>query len=488
MSTLLKIGTRQSGVGPDEFTMPAEAVTKAAAIVGIRESGKSTLGTVMAEEYCKARQPWIALDPVGNWWGLRAPAPGYHKGYPVVVFGGERGDLPLERGDGRKIAEAVTAENVFAVIDLKRTSKTVWRTLVRDLVGTLLEIQPAIPRKIFLEESAEFVPQKPSMQLGLECAEIVERLVTLGGNWGYGVDMLGQRPADISKKALTQCETVFAFATQGERDRKAITGWMDSQAVDAEARQALAHLADLETGSCFVWSPRFLKTFGKIKVRERETFHPRDARRLGMATGDVELAPVEEFVTKVRRQLTKTTVSVPETKAPSRKTIPPQRETDPGQHETDAPPARQLHDQSLEIARLKRDLELAQHDVGRLNEELINERGKTRDLERRLEAIRARLRPEYDNLRTLFEDLGQASPAGGAADPGVWEPWLAKAGKKGCRRMLEILIERSELTRAQLGTLAGVSPRGGTFSTYLSWLSTNGLIEKDGEKIRLRAV
>jgi hypothetical protein len=39
----------------------------------------------------------IVLDPIGHWWSLRAGADGKPKGgYPVAVFGGMHGDLPLE--------------------------------------------------------------------------------------------------------------------------------------------------------------------------------------------------------------------------------------------------------------------------------------------------------------------------------------------------------------------------------------------------------
>lgn len=76
----------------------------------------------------------------------------------------------------------------------------------------------------------------------------------------------------------------------------------------------------------------------------------------------------------------------------------------------------------------------------------------------------------------------------GAADRSVYEPWLQKAGRKGCRRMLEILVERGQLTRNQLGTLAGIPNGKRTFRAYLSWLKTNGLVEVIGEDIKLRAV
>lgn len=486
VGTVLESGT--------PLSIPIEEVTKATAILGIRETGKSCLGTVMAEELCKLQQPWIALDPVGNWWGLRAKPDGSPGGFPVVVFGGERGDIAIEKGDGRKIAEAVISENVCAVIDLKRTSKTLWRTIVRDLVGTLLELQPAFPRKVFIEEASEFMPQKASYQLGRECSELVERLVTLGGNYGYGATLLGQRSADIAKTALSQCETIFAFAAQGALDRKAYQGWIKSQEAALDSTM-LDELADLPTGTAWCWSPRFLKIFQKVQIRRRETFHPRDARKLGVAVADVELAPIDEFVAKVRSQLTKVVASVPGApktdpvkKAIAKPTPTPHRQ--PGEPEAlvDA-----LEKYRIEKAAMEGNYA---HQVSHLKGELDRERGLRQAAEGRVERVRARLQPEYATLKALFEDLGQQAEAphgdpgrtsSRAVDRTPYEPLLAKARKRGCGKVLEILFDRPDILKNQLRILAGVSAQR-TFQEYMYWLKKAGLVDVDGERVKLRAV
>ena len=55
----------------------------------------------------------------------------------------------------------------------------------------------------------------------------------------------------------------------------------------------------------------------------------------------------------------------------------------------------------------------------------------------------------------------------------------------GCRRMLELLIEAHPegLEKAGLAEEAGISMAGGTWSTYLSRLRSNGLIEEDGTAV-----
>lgn len=105
----------------------------------------------MAEEMARAGLPWMCLDPVGVWWGIRAKPDGTPGGYPAVVIGGTHGDLPLDRADGAKIARALISENVCAVIDLSRESKKFWHTFVTDFALELMQLNPQTPRHIFLE-------------------------------------------------------------------------------------------------------------------------------------------------------------------------------------------------------------------------------------------------------------------------------------------------------------------------------------------------
>ena len=91
MKSHLELGTLMSG---KKFTLPLDLVTRTLAIIGIRGSGKTVAATVLAEEMCEAGLPWVALDPVGVWWGLRVNPDGTPGGYPVVVLGGEHADLP----------------------------------------------------------------------------------------------------------------------------------------------------------------------------------------------------------------------------------------------------------------------------------------------------------------------------------------------------------------------------------------------------------
>lgn len=55
----------------------------------------------------------------------------------------------------------------------------------------------------------------------------------------------------------------------------------------------------------------------------------------------------------------------------------------------------------------------------------------------------------------------------------------------GARRMLDVLLDAGErgVPRDELAERAGITMTGGTFGTYLSRLMSNGLVEKDGDRL-----
>src|SRR5436309_7649311 len=101
-----------------DFSLPAEAVTQTFAILAKRGVGKTYCASVLVEELLKAGLHAVVVDPVGVWWGLRAAADGKRPGLPIVILGGDHGDVPLELTAGQVIADLVVDEGISAVLDL----------------------------------------------------------------------------------------------------------------------------------------------------------------------------------------------------------------------------------------------------------------------------------------------------------------------------------------------------------------------------------
>lgn len=426
---------------------------------------------------CEAGLPWIAFDPTpgGVWWGLRVNPDGSAGGYPVLVIGGKHGDLPFHRDRAGQLAEAVVRENVCCVVDVSRESKTTWRGFVADFCDRLMELEPATPRHIFLEEAPEFVPQRPLGEQKRSLAAI-DRLVRLGRNAGYGATLISQRTATIQKDVLTQCESLLAMRSVGEPDRRAMKDWI-AECVsptpgDPEVERFLGSLSELPDGEGWFWSPQWLKLFERIRIRERKTYHPGQTRTVGgEAPPQVQLSDVRDFVERFSAVLA---AEPPKKVAKSRAVaLAPAGEPD----RADA-----VHPQ---IPALKARVQELETDAGRV-------RGQNADLHRQLgaakatiAALRQALEPQYKAMQRLFQELEAQADGTGTLDLSVWEPWFAKL-PGAPKKLLRTLLDRGgQATRQQVATLAGWGVKGTTLRDAISYLNTRGLIVKDGDQLRV---
>jgi len=107
-------------ISPD-LSLPIDAITQTFLVVGKRGSGKSNTAARIVGQLYKAHLPFVVLDPVDSWWGLKAGADG-SKGLDVYVFGGRHADLPLEPGGGALIAEVLCEHRMPMVLSVKHLS------------------------------------------------------------------------------------------------------------------------------------------------------------------------------------------------------------------------------------------------------------------------------------------------------------------------------------------------------------------------------
>jgi len=263
-------------LGSIEITI--NAATKTFAILAKRGVGKSYAEAVLAEEFHKNNVPFVGFDPIDVWWGLRLAKDGKSKGLPVVVFGLEHADIPLARDMGKEIAHAIVQENVSCVIATFGMPKVAQRPLIAEFAEELLNTNN-LPRHIFIEEAHKFVPQRVFGALG-KTFNAVSNLVVMGRNRGIGVPLINQRAATLTKDILTQLDTLLAFKNVSPQDRKALKEWVEYHAAEGAFDKFMQSLPSLPTGEGWIWSPEFLGIFERIKIRERETFHP-DREKIG---------------------------------------------------------------------------------------------------------------------------------------------------------------------------------------------------------------
>ena len=262
MSAQLRIST--------ELSLPLEAVTETFAIVAKRGKGKTSTGVVMAEEMIAAGQPVVIIDPVGVWWGLRSSADAKGDGLPVVIFGGDHADVPLEPTAGELIAQVLVDQRMPAVIDLSAMSKTASRKFMAPFLEQLYH-RNRMPLHVIVDEADAFAPQRAQGD-GLRLLGAMEDLVRRGRARGLGVTLITQRPATLHKDVLTQAEVLIALGMTGVRDVAAIDEWVKLHDVEDQAAEVKKSLPSLPVGTAWVWSPGWLDLLRRIRIRPRTTF------------------------------------------------------------------------------------------------------------------------------------------------------------------------------------------------------------------------
>ena len=253
-----------------DLALPLQAVTQTFAVLAKRGVGKTYTALVLVEELLKAGLQTVVVDPIGVTWGLRASADGQRPGLPIVILGGDHGDVPLELGSGELIADLIVEEGIAAVLDLSRFRKGEQTRFMTDFCERLYHRNRA-PLHLVLDEADAFAPQRP-LPGQQRLLGAVEDLVRRGRARGIGVTLVTQRAAVLNKDVLTQVEVLIALRTIAPQDREAIDAWVKVHGTLEQRAELLASLPSLPIGTAWFWSPGWLDAFQRVQVRRRETF------------------------------------------------------------------------------------------------------------------------------------------------------------------------------------------------------------------------
>lgn len=465
-------------LAPD-LTLPLEAVTQTFAILAKRGVGKTYTAAVLVEELLNAHLHVCVVDPIGVWWGLRAGADGTAPGLPIIVLGGEHGDVPLEVTAGAIIADFIIDEGQSVVLDLALFRKGEQTRFMTDFAERLYHRNRA-PLHLVLDEADAFAPQRP--QKGQErMLGAIEDLVRRGRARGLGITLVTQRAAVLNKDVLTQVEVLIALRTIAPQDRDAIDAWVRVHGTPAHRDALMTSLPALPVGTAWFWSPGWLDLFQRVQVRRRETFDssatpaigatPASPRRLA----EVDLGRLRE---RIAATIERATANDPQELR--------RRITELERRLRDQPPATRAERVEVPV--------LTEEQVARLEQVAASLTDLAGGLLSVARVISAALAGAVQPAETPPQPTSPLPPpasggpaetatfgTGGGAFPSGTPGVPLRAGE---RKMLQTLARRVPLkvTRAQLGTLAGFTPSGGTFSTYLGTLKRAGLVvETSGE-------
>lgn len=251
--------------------IPKEVFEQHLVALGKTGSGKSYTLRILIEILLKEKKRVCIIDPKGDHWGIKSSADGRKPGYPVVIFGGDHADVPLNPKIGKEVAELIATGNRPCVIDFRGWMPGDRTHFWIDFSSTLFRLNRS-PLWLVIDEVHNFAPQ--GKVLDPEAGKSLHwtnRLASEGRGLGIKLFMASQRPQKVHKDTLTCAETLIAMRVIHYLDRMATKDWIDGIGDNEKGKLVLNSLAQMKRGEAFVWSPE-IHFFEKILFPKIETF------------------------------------------------------------------------------------------------------------------------------------------------------------------------------------------------------------------------
>ena len=468
--------------------IPTGILSQHIAILGKTGAGKSSAMRVLVEELLDQQKPVCIIDPKGDWWGLKAAGHGRTTGYPVVIFGGEHGDVPLNAHAGASVAELIATGNRPCIIDLGGWMVGERTRFFIDFASTLFRTSKGL-RWLAIDEVHNFAPQGKILDPDAgKMLHWANRLASEGRGKGLTIISASQRPQKVHKDFLTCAETLIAMRVIHNLDRDAVKAWVDGCADPQVGRDVLATLAGMDRGEGWVWSPEI--KFGPERVKfpmftTYDSFRPQVGESVTLkGWAEVDLAEVTaKLATVVEQAKANDPSELRRTIADLRK----QLATRPTSAPVMAPaPKPLLTDAEMDkLESVCTDFRAAAMGAGDVAAKLAVWIDSVQSLHRDASAI----------IQALTASVHAPRPTRSAQVPRVPRVPIAQRasddqpgiiGNNGLRRMMIALAQRPQgLDRRQLGVRAGLSCRSGTFGTYLGRGRSEGWIDGSGDHLRI---
>ncbi len=248
-------GTARSGT---DVSLPVvELLTGRGFVTGKSGSGKSNSASVIAEKLLDNEFGLLIVDIDGEYYGLKEE-------YEILHVGGdEECDIQVTTEHSEKIASLALEQNVPIILDVssyldESEAEELLTAVARSLFAKAKKQKQ--PFLLLVEEVHEYIPERGSVG---ECGKMLIKIGKRGRKHGLGICGISQRPADVKKDFITQCDWLLWHRLTWNNDTKVVQRILDGEYADA--------VEDLNDGEGFLmtdWSERVRR----VQFHRKKTF------------------------------------------------------------------------------------------------------------------------------------------------------------------------------------------------------------------------
>ena len=389
--------------------------------------GKSwLLRRLLEQSHGKVQQ--IVIDLEGEFSTLREK-------YDYILAAKE-GDTAAEPRSAALLAKRLLELNVSAIIDLYELSHQERKRFVRLFLSAMINAPKSLwhPCLVIVDEAHVFAPQTGQS----EAMEAVIDLATRGRKRGYCAVLATQRLSKLHKDAVAEMNNKLIGRTGLDIDRKRA-----AEELGFTTKEDAISLRNLAPGEFYAFGPAISESVTKVMVGPVTTSHPKAGARI---------------ITNV------------------------------------TPPTAKIRSIIAKLADLPQEARQETQNMETLKAENTTLKRRITQLEKQPQPVATPKvvtieKPNASHLNALRLIQSIAAKELSPGDVPSVKPTVADnpTDKKpivgGALRMLQVLASRYPMTftKSQLALLANLSPKSGTYGTYLSLLRSQGLIEVGAE-------
>ena len=226
-------GSRPAG---ETVSLPVvELLTGRGFVTGKSGSGKSNSASVVAEQLLDSGFGLFIVDIDGEYYGLKEE-------YEILHAGAdEECDIQVTTDHAERLAVLALEQNVPIILDVssyldESEAEAMLTAVARSLFAKgKKQKQPFL---LLVEEIHEYIPEQGSVG---ECGRTLIKIGKRGRKHGLGLCGISQRPADVKKEFITQCDWLLWHRLTWQNDTRVVRRILDGEYADA-----VEHLDDGE--------------------------------------------------------------------------------------------------------------------------------------------------------------------------------------------------------------------------------------------------